>query len=303
LKASSIESILLAILAATFYGSADFLGGLATRRSSVMPVMIFSQLAGLITLLLVLPLLPTATATGSDFTWGAMAGGALGIGLMLLYQGLATGKMSVVAPVTAVLAVVISAVAGMVIGDRLSWGASAGVALAVAAITLISQDGAHEESTEERGWDAAHGLPVELLAGVLIGVFFIALKQTNPASGLLPLVATRLASLVVLGLIGIVRRSSLRVGRDTVWLIIVGGALDIFANMLYVLAARQGMLTITATLTSLYPASTILLARLVLGERLRRIQIAGLACAVVGIVFIGAGCARVERFDQVTSPW
>src|SRR6266581_6086118 len=105
-----MAAIVFALLSAALYGSADFLGGLASRRSSVMPVMIFSQLAGLVMLLLVLPFLPAASATG------AVAGAALGIGLMLLYQGLATGKMSVVAPVTAVLAVVVSAVAGMVIG-------------------------------------------------------------------------------------------------------------------------------------------------------------------------------------------
>ena len=100
-----MASIGFALLSATLYGSADFLGGLASRRSSVMPVMIFSQLAGLITLLLVWPFLPPATATRADFAWGALAGGALAMGLMLLYQGLATGKMRVVAPVTAVLAV------------------------------------------------------------------------------------------------------------------------------------------------------------------------------------------------------
>jgi drug/metabolite transporter (DMT)-like permease len=219
-------------------------------------------------------------------TWGGLAGGALGIGLMLLYQGLATGKMSVVAPVTAVLAVVISAAAGIVIGDHLSWVALAGVALAITAITLISQDGALDKATEERG--GAQGLPAALFAGVLIAIFLIALKQTNAASGLLPLVSARLAALATLGAVAIWRRPPLRVGRDTAWLIVVGGALDIFANVLYVLAARQGTLTIAATLTSLYPASTILLARLVLGERLRRIQIAGLACAGLGVVLIGA---------------
>jgi uncharacterized membrane protein len=114
-----MATIVFALLSATLYGSADFLGGLASRRSTVMPVMIFSQLAGLITLFLVLPFLPSATATRTDFAWGALAGGALGMGLMLLYQGLATGKMSVVAPVTAVLAVVVSAVAGIVLGVML----------------------------------------------------------------------------------------------------------------------------------------------------------------------------------------
>jgi drug/metabolite transporter (DMT)-like permease len=254
-----------------------------------MPVMIFSQLAGLVTLLLVLPLLTAATATRADFAWGALAGGALAMGLMLLYQGLATGKMSVVAPVTAVLAVVVSAVAGMVIGDRLSVGAFTGVALAITAITLISQEGRPEKAKAGQEWSAADGLAAALLAGVLIGVFFAALKQTSSASGLLPLVSARLASLVALGAVAVSRRPPLGIRRDVVWLIVVGGALDIFANVLYLLATRQGMLTIAATLTSLYPASTILLARFFLGERLRRIQIAGLACAGLGVVLIGAG--------------
>jgi drug/metabolite transporter (DMT)-like permease len=283
-----MATIVFALLSATLYGSADFLGGLATRRSSVMPVMIFSQLAGLIMLLLVLPFLPLATASRADFAWGALAGGALGMGLMLLYQGLATGKMSVVAPVTAVLAVVVSAVAGIALGDRLSMGAFLGVVLAIGAITLISQDGA-QKATRKRGLGIAQGLAAALSAGVLIGVFFAALKQSSPTSGLLPLVSARLAALVVLGAVAFWRRPPLRVGRDAVWLIVVGGALDILANVLYLLATRLGMLTIAATLTSLYPASTILLARLVLGERLRRIQITGLACAGVGVALIGAG--------------
>jgi drug/metabolite transporter (DMT)-like permease len=283
-----MATIVFALLSATLYGSADFLGGLATRRSSVMPVMIFSQLAGLIILLLGLPFLPSAIASPADFAWGALAGGALGMGLMLLYQGLATGKMSVVAPVTAVLAVVVSAVAGIVLGDRLSMGAFLGVVLAIGAITLISQDGA-QKATKKRGLGIAQGLAAALSAGVLIGVFFAALKQSSPTSGLLPIVSARLAALVVLGAVAFWRRPPLRVGRDAVWLIVGGGALDILANVLYLLATRLGMLTIAATLTSLYPASTILLARLVLGERLRRIQITGLACAGVGVALIGAG--------------
>ena len=172
---------------------------------------------------------------------------------MLLYQGLATGKMSVVAPITAVLAVVVSAVTGMVIGDRLSVGAFTGVALAMMAITLIGQDGTRENTKAELGWGAAHGLAAALSAGVLIGVFFAALKQTNPASSLLPLISARLAAFVALGAVALSRRLPWRIERDVVWLIVAGGALDIFANVLYLLATREGMLTIAATLTSLYP--------------------------------------------------
>jgi drug/metabolite transporter (DMT)-like permease len=254
-----------------------------------MPVMIFSQLAGFVTLLLVLPFLPPAIATRADFAWGTVAGVALGIGLMLLYQGLATGKMSIVAPVTAALAVVVSAAVGLVIGDRLSAGAFAGVALAITAIALISQDGAPGKTAAGQAPRAAYGLVAALSAGVLIGVFFAALKQSSPSSGLMPLVSARLAALVALAAVALSRRSPWRVGRGTVWLILVGGALDIFANVFYLLAVREGMLTIAATLSSLYPASTIILARFVLGERLRRIQIAGLSCAGLGVVLIGVG--------------
>ena len=283
-----MATLFFALLSAVLYGSADFLGGLATRRSSLVPVMFFSQLAGLITLLLVLPFWPAATATRADFGWGAAAGGALGVGLTLLYHGLATGKMSVVAPVTAVLAVLVSAAVGIALGDRLSMGAFLGVALAIIAITLISQDGVRQPPGGQK-LGMPQGLSAALWAGGLIGVFFVALKQSSPTSGLLPLVSARLAALLVLTGIAFWRRSPLRAGRQVVWLIAGGGALDIFANILYLLAARLGMLTIAATLASLYPASTIVLARLVLGERLRWIQVAGIACAGVGVVLIGAG--------------
>ena len=167
-----------------------------------MPVMIFSQLAGLITLLLVLPFLPPATATHADFTWGALAGGALAMGLMLLYQGLATGKMSVVAPVTAVLAVMVSATTGIVLGDRLSLGAFLGGALAITSITLISRDEG-PKATGGRGLGTTQGLAAALSAGVLIGVFFATLRQSSATSGLLPLLSARVAALVVLGAVAL----------------------------------------------------------------------------------------------------
>ena len=284
-----MASIVFALCAAALYGSADFLGGLAARRSALMPVMIFSQLAGSCMLVAVLPLLPPASASIADLLWGAAAGVALTIGLTQLYQALALGKMSLAAPVTAVLAVVFSGCVGVLAGDRLSLSAFAGIALALAAIILISQDGAPKSAPPN---DAAHSspvFPIAVSAGVFIGVFFVALKQSSAASGLLPLASARLTALVVLALVALSRRSPLRVRRDAVWLILLGGTLDILANVLYVLAARHGMLTIAATLTSLYPASTIILARLVLGERLRTIQIAGLSCAGIGVVLIGAG--------------
>src|SRR6185369_13621608 len=233
--------------------------------------MIFSQLAGLVALLPVLPLLPAASASVADLAWGAAGGSALAVGLALLYRGLATGKMSVVAPVTAVLSVVVAALAGFIGGDRLSPPAWSGVALALAAIVLIGQDRASAATGR-----SARGLGLALLAGALLGLFLTALKQTAPASGLLPLVAARSTAVAVLGLIAVFRRMPLRLSRSALWLAVLGGALDVSANVLYLLAARLGTLTLAATLTSLYPASTIVLARVVLRERLRAAQIAGL---------------------------
>jgi drug/metabolite transporter (DMT)-like permease len=284
-----MASIVFALCAAALYGSADFLGGLAARRSAVMPVMIFSQLAGSCMLVAVLAWLPTASATSADWLWGTVAGIALAIGLTQLYQALALGKMSLAAPVTAVLAVIFSGLVGQLSGDRLSLVALAGIALALAAIVLISQDGGAKNAHPDDGKCSARILPIALSAGFFIGVFFSALKQISTASGLLPLASARLTALLVLAVVALSRRTPLHVGRDSVWLILLGGALDIMANVLYVVAVRHGILTIAATLTSLYPASTIILARFVLGERLRAIQLAGLSCAGLGVVLIGAG--------------
>jgi drug/metabolite transporter (DMT)-like permease len=279
----SPDSILLSAFAAALYGSADFCGGLATRRSSVVPVMILSQFAGLVALLPVLPLLPSASASTADLAWGAIGGSALAVGLTLLYRGLATGKMSVVAPVTAVLSVCVSALAGFLAGDRLSASAWAGVALALAAIVLISQDRASAGVPTGR---SARALGLALTAGALLGLFLIALKKTAPASGLLPLVPARLTAMGVLALFATFRRLPLRLPRSAIWLAAGGGALDVSANVLYLLAARMGTLTVAATVTSLYPASTIVLARVILRERLRAAQIAGLVFAAAGIALI-----------------
>ncbi len=282
-----MNSILLAVFAAALYGSADFCGGLAARRGPVVPVMIFSQLAGLVPLLLILPLLPAAVAAPSDLLWGALGGCALAGGLTLLYHGLATGKMSVVAPVTAVFAVVVSALAGFAAGDRLSGAAWSGVGLALAAIALVGQDGGSDHAEGERS--AGRGLGGALLAGALLGLFLIALKQTAPASGLWPLVPARLSAASLLALFALWKRPPLGGLKSAAPLIVYAGALDVSANVLYLLAARLGTLTAAATLTSLYPASTIILARMILGERLRPIQIAGLVAAAAGVALIGAG--------------
>jgi drug/metabolite transporter (DMT)-like permease len=277
-------SYALAVLSSITYGAADFLGGLATKRSTMYSVVVFSQLAGLILLLIALPFLPASAPAGRDLAWGAASGLAGGIGVALLYRGLAIGVMSVVAPVTAVSAVIIPLFVGMVLGERPTTLAFLGVILAVVAIILVSQSGQIEE-----GKRPMTGVGIAVLSGIAIGIFLVCLERTGPSAGLWPLIVARVVSVTFFTIAGIMVRQRLMPRRESMPIVIGGGALDMLANVLYLLAVRQGLLSIVATLTSLYPASTIVLARIVLRERLRLIQQAGVACAALAIVLIVSG--------------
>jgi uncharacterized membrane protein len=275
----------LAVLSSIAYGAADFLGGLATKRgSSVFAAVVWSQATGLVLVLLLLPFFPPASPSAADLAWGAATGLAGGIGIAFLYRGLAVGVMSVVAPVTAVCAVIIPVAFGVALGERPTRVAVAGVALALVSIVLISQSGRVEE-----GKDARTGVPIAIASGIAIGIFLVCLERTGPSAGLWPLVPARIVSVSFIAFAGLVAREKLLPRRESWSIIVGGGALDMVANLFYLLAVRQGPLSIVATLTSLYPAGTILLARVVLRERLRLVQQAGVACAVLAIVLIVSG--------------
>jgi len=272
---------LLAILSAVCYGAADFTGGIVTRRASAIPVVLISQASGLVLVALVLPLLPAASPRPADLWWGAGAGLAGGIGVALLYYALATGTMSVVAPTTAVAAVGIPVITSVALGERPGWIAVAGIALGIAAITLVSR----QTQTAAQATRPS-GLRPALLSGVAIGLFLFALAQTRPASGLWPLLMARLTSVSLFAVIAIAQRRSMRLPIRLFGLAVAGGAVDMLANTLYMFAAQIGPLSPVVTLSSLYPASTVLLARAVLGERLNAWQTAGVAAALVAVVLI-----------------
>jgi drug/metabolite transporter (DMT)-like permease len=275
----------LAVASSMAYGAADFLGGLATKRgSTVFSVVVFSQSVGLVLVLLSLPFLPPASPAAADLVWGAAAGLAGGVVIALLYRGLAIGMMSLVAPVTAVCAVIVPLIVGLARGERPSGPAATGVLLAILAIVLISQTGQREDGTR-----ATTGLWIAVASGVVIGLFLVCLERTAPSAGLWPLAAARGASVSLFTAAGLISREKLVPRRESAPIVLGGGALDMTANVLYLLAVHQGPLSIVATLTSLYPASTILLARIVLRERLRLVQGIGVACAAAAIVLIVSG--------------
>jgi drug/metabolite transporter (DMT)-like permease len=271
---------LLAVLSSIAYGAADFCGGLATKRSPLLTVVIFSQLAGGVLLAVALPLLPPSSPTMIDFLWGAAAGFAGGVGVAWLYRALAKGVMSVIAPVTAVCAVIVPLIVGVGLGERPSLRAMIGVLLAIVAIVLVSQSGEKH---------AATGVPMAIASGVAIGFFLVFLARSGPSAGQWPLIAARIVSVSLFTIVALFQREKVIPTRRALPLVVGGGALDMLANILYVVAVRGGMLSIVATLTSLYPTSTIVLARFVLHERLRTSQQLGVLCAALAIVLIVSG--------------
>ena len=274
-------AVVLALASALVYGAADFCGGMASRRATAFVVVALSQAAGLVALLLVLPLVG-GSPTGADLAWGAAAGLAGSGGLVLFYRALAAGVMSVVAPVTALTAAAVPVLVGLLLGERLAPWSAIGISLALVAVVLVAAEGGLPTLRSAR----SAGLLPALAAGLGFGVFFVMLDQTRPESTLWPLVASRSVSVALVLLLGAALRSSLRIRGRTALLVVLAGVLDMAANALFLAATQQGQLAITGVLASLYPVSTVVLAQLVLRERLVRAQLAGLAAAAVAVVLI-----------------
>jgi drug/metabolite transporter (DMT)-like permease len=264
------------------YGAGDFLGGLASRRTSTLAVVVWSQAAGFLVLAVALPLVP-GTPHAADLAWGGLCGviGAAAVGL--LYRGLAIGAMGVVSPITAVLAAMLPVLYGALHRAPISLTASIGIGISLAALIAISAAPPSSHAQARRGIGEAFG------AGVMFGFFFIVLAQTRADAGLYPLLGARTASFVVFAVACTLLRVPYRPARAAIGIIVAGGVCDMLANVLYVIAAHAGSLAIVAVLTSLYPASTVALAAIFLRERLRALQWSGVALALAGVALISAG--------------
>jgi drug/metabolite transporter (DMT)-like permease len=275
-------AVLLALASAVVYGMADFCGGLATRRAAVVAVVAVSQAAGLVALLPLLPWLG-GDPTVRDLGWGAVAGLAGAAGLVLFYRALAGGVMSVVAPVTAVSAAALPVLVGIGLGERLAWWAVVGIGLALVAVVLV----AAEEGLSSLRTASPASLVPALAAGAGFGLFFVLLDRTREESELGPLVAARVVSVALVTVVALATRRTLRIPRTALPVVLLAGVGDMAANALFLLASQQeGPLAIIGVLASLYPVSTVVLAQVVLGERLVRTQLAGLAAACAAVVLI-----------------
>lgn len=284
-------SILLGLGASMSYGAADFFGGLVSRRRHAVVAVLLSQIIGLSVLALALPLIARHPATVDALGWGAAAGIAGAVGLVALYRGLAKGHMTVVAPVAAMVGAIVPVAFGLVTGEPVAPVALAGVMTTLAAVGLVSWTPRTRRALAGPApvGRLLPGFTDALIAGLGFGAFFILFARAGEAPGAWPVLSARGASVALLAVTVGVRRLPLRGEGRVAPAIVAAGVLDMGANILYLLGTRAGLLTIVAVLTSLYPATTVILARTVLGERLQRLQVVGLAVAAAGVLLITLG--------------
>lgn len=277
---AELAAILSGLAAAFSWGAGDFAGGLASRRAAALRVALASQFIGTIALLAMGLVLREPFPSTSRLAYSAVAGLAGGIGLLLLYVSLARGKMGIAAPLTAVAAGGIPLVAGLMAEGLPDPYQMAGFVLALVAILIISGS---ERGESFRLFD----IVLPLLAGVGFGVFMAILGSVGEAGSFVwPVIAARLASMSMFSLVLLSRRGPDSPGPIPWRLAAVAGIGDTAGNAFFVLSAASGRLDVAAVLGALYPATTALLARFVLDERLTARQSIGVVLALAAVILI-----------------
>ena len=276
-------AVVLAVAGALAYGFSDFLGGVLSRRGSLWPTALTACAGGLIgttALALAIP----GSPHGADFAWAALAGVGNGAGTTFLYRGMAGGRMGVVAPVSAVGAAAIPVLAGVVTGERPGPVVWLGIAVAFPAIWLVAR-----EHGADSGPEASSGAIDGVLAGVGFGVLFAALGQIPSSAGYWPLTLNQAISVLAVVAAASVLSTPVLPRRLADCGGLISGLLATLAVWCFLLANERGLLTVSAVLVSLYPASTVLLAVALLHERIHRPQAAGLLLCGVTVALVAVG--------------
>jgi drug/metabolite transporter (DMT)-like permease len=285
---------ILALAAAALYGSADFLGGAASRRASALAVLAITAPAGCAVIVAAGLVTGGWSAMGPAGAGGAAAAGATGsLGLIAFYAGFAAAPMSVVAPVSALISTVLPVGVAVAQGERPGLGVAIGAIICIAAVILVSVGQAPPDG--DRPGAPHPGLRALLYAvpaGLAFGLFFLFMKNAGTSGVIWPVAVARLAGAAVAVACCVVTRTRpLGWGggpgtRPLLGIALASGAMDAAANVCYVLATRVGMFGLAVVITSLYPGTTVLLARVVFGERMRWLQRAGLVLAAAGVIMV-----------------
>jgi drug/metabolite transporter (DMT)-like permease len=278
-----MTALLLALASSIAYGAADFLGGFAARGAHVLRVVAIAAPVSLAVELLLWPVIG-ASFDGGAVAWGAASGVASAAAFALLYKTLAIGPMSVLSPITALVSAALPVAVGLASGDSLSALAIAGIVLALLAVVVVSGGDAGGVRPSREALMLAFG------AGAAIALQLICLDQAPHGSGVAPLVVGRsVSTLLVLAAAFALGAARLGATRPDTRAAAGAGALDSLANFSFLIAARHGDLSIVAVITALYPAATVLLARVLLGERIGRVQLAGLGVAAIAVSLLALG--------------
>jgi drug/metabolite transporter (DMT)-like permease len=283
-------ALVWALATAVAFGTADFLGGVASRRVPVLPVVLLSQLVALV-LLGVSAVVLTGPLTEEALVWGAAAGVAAGLAFLAYYRGLAVGRMGLVSTMTAVWSAVVPVAVGLTVGGERPAGiAVLGIGVALVAIVLLSSGPAEEDGSSLRPPDGfvvgQPGLVEGVGAGIGYGAFFVFIERAGEGSVAWPLSAAAGATVLVVGAIGLWQRTDLGSARRHLGPIAATGLFQALGGVAVVLAVREGLLSLVAVVAALSPLPTMLLARTLLAERLTVRHLAGVALALLGVALI-----------------
>ena len=296
-------AIVLALASAIGYGASDFAAGLASRRAGVIQVTLLASAVSALAVTAALPFAAPHRPAAASLAWGAAAGLGGTTGALALYLGFRQAAFSVAGPISAVGAAGFSVLAGLLLGERPTTLALIGIVLALPAIvgtaasaaggtvaSAASAEPASAASSATAGRPIA-GAALGLVAGACFALLFIGLNRAGSGSGLWPVAATQVTELIAALAVAVATRNVRLPAARARLLAVLTGAAGAAGTILFFFASHEGFLAVTAVLTSLYPAVTIVLARTVLGERLTRLRLAGLTLAAACVALIAVGGA------------
>jgi len=275
-------SVLFGLLAALSWGAGDFAGGLAARKTGAYRAVLYGEAIGLAGLAAFMLVSPQPLPDAVSWTYSILAGALGTAGLLLLYTAMIQGKMSIAAPVSALLAAALPVLVGAFTDGLVNLATFFGFCLALAAVWFISQSGDGITDVLSHLKD----LWIPLLAGLGFGAYFVLIHQATRETVFWPMVTARAAGFLVVCAFLAVRRDTWSVRRDVWPVLIINGVLDVGGNLFYILAGQTGRMDVSAVLSSLFPAVTVLLAWILLGERLSRRQTMGVGFALLAIVLL-----------------
>lgn len=279
--------VALASTSAVAYGISDYLGGIASRRARALRVVSISYPVSIF-LVGVAAVVAGGVPTPAGIAWGLASGLASGVAAWTFYVALSRGPMSVISPITAILAAAGPLLFGLAAGERPSEAVAVGMLVALVATVLVSLEGEAGSSVQHGGL-TGRLLGLTVFSGLAFAAFFVLLSRVPAGEGLWPVAASRIGATAILLTVAVLARESFRFSRRLIAIGVAIAVFDTVANGAFYFASQAGMLSLVSVIAALYPAFTVALAVTHGGERMRPVQMAGLVVASVAIALLALG--------------